>query len=441
MKTDEATLVEYGKDWSKIRPPAPSGIVFPSSTDEVSRFLKLCFEHNQKVVPSGGRTGLSGGALAADGEWVLSLERMNRIGDVDLAAMQIKVQAGAITEAVRNECQAKGVTWPIHFGAIGSSQIGGNIATNAGGHQVLKYGSVRNWVVSLTSVLADGTVLNLDSGLEKSNTGLDLKQLFIGSEGTLGIVTEATLKLVVLSDRRSVVWVGVDSVSDALSILGNLRESRKILDAAELMDRSCVDAVVEHFKMKNPLSEECPYSFLLSVECEVDELEPLVLLWSENGWMKDGVVATTSEQTESLWKIRESIGEVLASKGRLHKNDISLPQGEIANFVERFRDEVASEEIPVFVFGHLGDGNLHLNTLMPGDMKAETFEGKLPELDQKTFQIISDLKGSISAEHGIGLLKRKGLKKALASQEIELMQKIKKVMDPSGILNPGKIYF
>ena len=250
--TDPAELVAYGRDWTKVYAPCPSAIAFPRTTDEVSRLLALCNVEGVAIVPSGGRTGLAGGAVAAKGEIVLSLERMRRMDPVDTLGATVRVQAGAVTEAVHEHCAPLGLTWPVDFASKGSSQVGGNIATNAGGVKVIRYGLTRNWVLGLEVVLADGTVLDLNGALEKNNTGTDLRQLFIGSEGTLGVITHATLKLARVPTKLGVFLFAVPDLAGVLRLFREARQGPFTIMAYEFFTDACLARVQRHRKLRAP---------------------------------------------------------------------------------------------------------------------------------------------------------------------------------------------
>ncbi|HVJ90178.1 MAG TPA: FAD-binding oxidoreductase, partial [Labilithrix sp.] len=259
LSEDPADLTEYGRDWTRVVAPAPSAIAFPRSTDEVSRLLAACNEERVAVVPSGGRTGLAGGAVAANGELVLSFAKMRRMDEVDRLGATVRVQAGAITEAVHAHCAPHGLTWPVDFASKGSSTVGGNIATNAGGVKVIRYGLTRQWVLGLEVVLASGEILHAPGALEKNNTGLDLRQLFIGSEGTLGVVTEATLKLTRLPGVTTVMLFGVRDVASVLRLFREARQGPFTISAYEFFSQRCLDRVTTHRKLRSPLSSPAEY--------------------------------------------------------------------------------------------------------------------------------------------------------------------------------------
>jgi FAD/FMN-containing dehydrogenase len=252
LSQDPHDLEHYGTDWTRVHPARPSGVVFPRSTAEVSDLLRLCHQHKISVVPSGGRTGLSGGAVAARGEIVLSLTKMNRIGEIDPLSLTLPVEAGAVTEAVHQHCQPHGLTWPVDFGSKGSSCVGGNISTNAGGINVIRYGMTRHWVLGLTVVLMNGTVLRLNGSLEKNNTGLDLKHLFIGSEGTLGVVTEAVLKLTPIERDRTLFFFGASNLTQVFYLLEAARKAGFELHAFEAFSRNCFESTTRLHGIRSP---------------------------------------------------------------------------------------------------------------------------------------------------------------------------------------------
>ncbi len=452
LSVDRSDLAEYGRDWTRVLPPAPSAIAFPRSTEQVSRLLAACNAEKAPVVPSGGRTGLAAGALAPSGEIVLSLARMRRIDPVDGLGGTLRVQAGAVTEAVHQHCAADGLTWPVDFASKGSSTIGGNIATNAGGVKVIRYGLTRQWVLGLEVVLASGEVLEIGGALEKNNTGLDLRQLFIGSEGTLGVVTEATLKLAPLPGATTVMVLGVDDVASVLALFRQAREAPFALSAYEFFSDTCLKRLLSHRKLTPPTTEACPYYVLIEAEVEgrteadrarlLERIEPWVSNVFESGVAKDGTLAQHGTQASDLWALREGISESLSATGLPHKNDIALPIAGLDAFcidlAALFGRRYPGWEI--CLFGHVGDGNLHVNVMKPDAMSREAFFAKTKEADRDLFDIVKRHHGSISAEHGIGLLKKPFLSYSRSDGEIDLMRSVKRALDPNGILNPGKIF-
>jgi FAD/FMN-containing dehydrogenase len=451
LSQDAAELAEYGRDWTRVVPPAPSAVAFPRSTEQVSKLLAFCNAEGVAVVPSGGRTGLAGGAMAANGEVVLSLARMRRMDAVDRLGGTVRVQAGAVTEAVHEHCASLGLTWPVDFASKGSSTVGGNIATNAGGVKVIRYGLTRQWVLGLEVVLASGEVLEIGGALEKNNTGLDLRQLFIGSEGTLGVVTEATLKLARLPGATSVMLLGVADVAAVLALFREARSAPFTLSAYEFFSQRCLDRLVAHRKLRPPIAEPCPYYVLVEAEGEgsteadaarlLERIEPWVASVFESGLAKDGTIAQHGSQARDLWALREGISESLSATGLPHKNDVALPIAALDAFCHDL-DGVFASRYPdweICLFGHVGDGNLHINVMKPEAMERADFFTKTKEADRDLFALVQRHHGSISAEHGIGLLKKPFLSFSRSAAEIAVMQQVKRALDPHGILNPGKI--
>ena len=446
LSVDPDDLKNYGKDWTKVFAPAPSAIAFPRTTDEVSRFLKLCLEHSVAVVPSGGRTGLAGGAVAAHGEIVLSLARMNKMGEVDVLAQTVRVQAGSVTEAVHKHCEILDLTWPIDFASKGSSHVGGNISTNAGGVKVIHYGMTRNWVLGLQVVLMDGSILELNGALEKNNTGLDLRQMFIGTEGTLGVITEATLKLARVPRALDVFFFALNDMATVFQLFMEARRAPFTLMAFETLTHNCLEVVCEHLKLKKPFAEPSGAYALIEFERPVSEsaraeLDAWLASLFEKGLVVDGVLAQSPREARELWSLREMIAEALFTSGFVHKNDISLPIAELKNFIDEMYKMYATKHssMEVYLFGHIGDGNLHVNTMKPDDMSRDEFLKRAKESDRDLFSLVQKYQGSISAEHGIRLLKKDALTYSRTAGEISLFKQMKAVFDPKGLLNPGKI--
>ncbi len=438
---DPDDLQNFGRDWTRVFLPAPSLIVFPRTTDEVSRVLALANTHGVAVVPSGGRTGLAAGAVAKDGEVVLSLSRMRRMDPVDVSGGTVRVQAGAITEVVHQHAAEHDLTWPVDFASKGSSQVGGNIATNAGGVKVIRYGLTRQWVLGLEVVLADGRVLELGGALEKNNTGVDLRQLFIGSEGILGVITEATLKLTRNPGKLDVLLFAVTDLAGVLRLFREVRKAPLVPMAYEFFTDVCLRRLLKHRALRAPFAEPSSHYVLLEVE-RGDGLEDWIAGLFERDLIQDGVLAQSPQEAAELWSLREGISESLSATGMPHKNDISLPVAALESFASQL-DAVFAARYPgweIAVFGHVGDGNLHINVMKPDDMEKAAFLAHAKEADRALFELVCAHKGSISAEHGIGLLKKAALPYTRSADEIAIMRGIKAVLDPRGILNPGKIF-
>jgi FAD/FMN-containing dehydrogenase len=443
LSDDPDDLTEYGRDWTRVYAPAPALVAFPRSTAEVAAVLARCDAHGVKVVPSGGRTGLAAGAVARHGELVLSLARMRAMGPVDPVSLTVHVEAGAVTEAVHQHCAPHGLTWPVDFASKGSSQVGGNIATNAGGVKVIRYGLTRQWVLGLQVVLASGEVLELNGALEKNNTGTDLRQLFIGSEGTLGIVTEATLKLTKVPGKLAVLLFAVSDLAKVLELFRRVKTGPFTVAAYEFFTAECLARLERHRKVRVPFTERAPYYVLCEVEhAEEESLETFVGEVFEAGIATDGVRAQHEGEARALWELREGISESLSATGLPHKNDISLPIAALEGFCHEL-GHVFETRYPgweICLFGHVGDGNLHVNVMKPDDLDKPTFLAKTKEADRDMFTLVAKHQGSVSAEHGIGLLKKHALSYSRTETEISLMRAVKKALDPKGILNPGKIF-
>ena len=442
LSDDPDDLATYGRDWTKVYAPAPSLVAFPRSTDEVAAVLARCDANGVAVVPSGGRTGLAGGAVARNGELVLSLARMRAMGPVDPVALTVHVEAGAVTEAVHHHCAPHGLTWPVDFASKGSSQVGGNIATNAGGVKVIRYGLTRQWVLGLVVVTARGDVLRLNGALEKNNTGLDLRQLFIGTEGTLGVITEATLKLTRLPPPQTVLLLGVSDLQAVLALFDAARRGPFTLSAFEFFTDRCLARLRRHRSVKPPFDTECTHYVLMEVEPnDPDALSSWAAKLFEDGLALDGTMSQDGTQAAALWALREGISESLSATGLPHKNDIALPLAALHTFCNEL-EALLAERYPdweLCLFGHIGDGNLHVNVMKPDAMAKDDFLAKTHEADAHMFELVRRHHGSVSAEHGIGLLKKPWLGHTRSPAELELFRAFKRALDPNNTLNPGKV--
>lgn len=442
LTREPAELQEYGRDWTKVYAPDPSAVAFPRSTEEVARLLRLCSQHRVAVVPSGGRTGLAGGAVAKEGELVLSLTKMNHMGEVDTLGNTVRVQAGAVTEAVHQHCAPHGLTWPVDFASKGSSQVGGNIATNAGGVKVIRYGLTRNWVLGLVVVTAKGEVLELNGALEKNNTGTDLRQLFIGSEGTLGVITEATLKLAALPGKLEVFLFAVPDIAAVVRLFREARRAPIQITAYEFFTDKCLARVQRHRKLRAPFEQPSGCYVLLETEGgDPEKTEAWLGSLFERGLVSDGTLAQGQGQAQELWALRESISESLSATGLPHKNDVALPIAELEVFCAEL-DQIFTARYPgweICLFGHIGDGNLHVNVMKPDDLAREEFFKHTSGADHVIFELVRKHHGSISAEHGVGLLKKPYLSYSRSEAELQMLRALKVALDPEGILNPGKV--
>jgi len=442
LSTDSDDLTTYGRDWTKVHTPAPSAIAFPRTSKDVKELVLLARKHRIALVPSGGRTGLAAGAVAMNGEVVISLERMRGKGDVDARAMTLEVDAGVITAEVHTHCEAHALTWPVDLASKGSSTVGGNIATNAGGVKVIRYGLTRQWVLGLEVVTGAGELLVLNGALEKNNTGIDLRQLFIGSEGILGIITKATLKLAHAPGHLDVMLFSVDSLEAVLRLFDSARRGPFTLSAFEFFTDACFRRLARHRSVSLPFAKASSHYVLVEVECGKREaLESWLEQLFNDQVVIDGTLAENVGRARQLWELREGISESLSATGMPHKNDIALPIRELAAFTASLESLFAREwpGFEICLFGHIGDGNLHLNVMKPDAMSKEEFLGHAHRADAHVFDLVRSHYGSISAEHGIGLLKKDFLSYSRSEEEIALFRAMKRIFDPDGILNPGKV--
>ncbi|MDP2139503.1 MAG: FAD-binding oxidoreductase [Gammaproteobacteria bacterium] len=444
VKTDAESLSLYGKDWTKVYDPRPSVIVFPSTIEQVQALVRHANEHGVALVPSGGRTGLSGGAVATSGEVVVAFDRMNRILDFDATDRQVVCQPGVVTEQLQNFAEEKGLFYPVDFASSGSSQLGGNVATNAGGIKVIKYGLTRDWVAGMKVVTGSGELLDLNKGLVKNATGYDLRHLFIGSEGTLGFVVELTMRLATLPKDPTVLVLAVDAMESAMHVL-QIFQTRLPLMAFEFFSEKALAHVVEEKGLQRPCETRGEFYALIEFENSNDQIvEEAMAAFEhcvEQGWALDGTLSQNSSQARDLWRLREDISETI-SRFTPYKNDISVKVSQVPAFLREV-DEIVSRQHPDFEiiwFGHIGDGNVHLNILKPDALDKATFFEQCFKVSHDIFDSVQRYGGSISAEHGVGLLKKPYLSYSRSAAEIDYMKALKKVFDPNGIMNPGKIF-
>ncbi|MFT4764181.1 MAG: FAD/FMN-containing dehydrogenase [Oleispira sp.] len=443
VKTDADSLETFGKDWTKIYAPNPSAIVFPKTTEQVQAIVKFANEHQVALVPSGGRTGLSAGAVAANGEVVVSFDYMNSISGFNAMDKTVRCGAGVITEQLQNYAEEQGLFYPVDFASAGSSQIGGNIGTNAGGIKVIRYGMTRDWVAGLTVVTGKGDILELNKDLVKNNTGYDMRQLFIGGEGTLGFITEATMRLTRPAKNLTVLVLGVPEFEAIMSVL-NTFQTNIDLTAFEFFSDKAMRKVVARGDVPAPFETEAEYYALLEFEAEteghIDQAMELFEKCMEEGWVLDGVMSQSETQAKNLWRLREDISETIA-EWTPYKNDISVVVSKVPPFLNEI-EEVVTREYPDFEiiwFGHIGDGNLHLNILKPDDLAKEVFFEQCAKVSTWVFEIVEKYQGSVSAEHGVGMTKKAYLKYTRSEAEIDYMRAVKAVFDPNNIMNPGKL--
>ncbi|MNX94108.1 putative FAD-linked oxidoreductase [compost metagenome] len=442
--TDADSLNAYGKDWTKHFAPAPCAIVFPKSIEQVQAIVRWANQHRVALVPSGGRTGLSAAAVAANGEVVVAFDYMNQIlafNEFDRTAV---CQPGVVTKQLQLFAEEQGLYYPVDFASSGSSQIGGNIGTNAGGIKVIRYGMTRNWVAGLKVVTGTGELLELNKDLIKNATGYDLRQLFIGAEGTLGFVVEATMRLDRAPQNLTAMVLGAADFDSIMPVL-HAFQNKLDLTAFEFFSDKALAKVMARGDVPAPFDTECPFYALLEFEATSEAVAEAALATFEHcveqGWVLDGVMSQSEQQLQNLWKLREYISETI-SHWTPYKNDISVTVSQVPAFLHDI-DAIVTQHYPEFEivwFGHIGDGNLHLNILKPDAMAKDEFFAKCATVNKWVFETVDKYHGSISAEHGVGMTKRDYLGYSRSPEEIACMKAIKAVFDPNGIMNPGKIF-
>ena len=448
----DGDLTAYEHDWRQRACGRALAVVRPGSTDEVAAVVRACAARGASIVPQGGNTGLAVGSVPDDSgtQVVLSLRRMDAVRAIDAANLTITVEAGGILQNLQQAAEQAGFLFPLSMASEGSCTIGGNLAANAGGTQVLRYGNARELCLGLEVVTAQGEVWNGLSGLRKDNTGYDLRDLFIGSEGTLGIITAATMKLYPLPAARLIAWAAVPSMQAAVDLLGLAHQHLGAgLTGFEVMNQFALSLVDKHYPQQRvPLFRTSPWCVLLENSDHESEdhartlFERLLEAALEAGCVNDAVVAESLSQAQALWHIRESIPLAQAEEGLNIKHDISVPVSRIPAFVAE-TDALLAREVPgvrLVDFGHLGDGNLHYNVQAPegGDAKAFLREQE-ERINTLVFDAVARHGGSISAEHGIGSLKAAKLPHYKSPVAMRMMRALKQALDPQGILNPGRV--
>lgn len=423
-------------------------VVRPGTTEEVAFVVAACAAAGVRIVPQGGNTGLVGGQVP-DGEILLSLTRLDRIRAVDPVDMTLTVEAGCTLDAVHHAAEAAGCLFPLHIASQGTCQIGGNLATNAGGTAVLRYGNAKELVLGLEVVLADGRVWNGLKRLRKNNAGYDLRQLFLGTEGTLGIITAAVLKLFPQPAQRVTAFCGVPSPAAALALLKRLRgEVGDALTTFELMASFGLETVLAHMPgTVRPLAGTHPWYVLAEFSAPTRAFDLATLMEEglgagmEAGEIVDAAIASSGAQAANMWRLREDMSEAQKHEGGSIKHDVSVPVSRVPEFLERALAacEAALPGIRPCPFGHVGDGNIHFNLSQPVGMAKADFIGQWERFNRIVHDIVTDMDGSIAAEHGIGQLKREELAHYADPLAIELMARLKTAIDPAGTLNPGKV--
>lgn len=451
LLSDPGDIAPYLTDWRGAYKGKAALVVRPASTAEVSGVLTLCHQEGIPVVTQGGNTGLCGGSMpdASGRQIVLSLNRLNRIRDIDAANDTLVAEAGCVLADVQNAAREVGRLFPLSMGSEGSCTIGGNLATNAGGIAVLRYGNMRDLTLGIEVVLPDGRIWDGLRALRKDNTGYDLKHLFIGSEGSLGVITAAVLKLYPLPTEKAVAFAALPSPEAAIELFKHLRSlCGARLTGFELMSRMSLDFVLRHMVgSTDPMEAPHPWYLLIeltdsSPNANLRELIETGLIGPlEDGRVLDAVIAADEAQAAALWKLREGISEAQNFEGPSIKHDIAVPVGSIPGFIDK-ASAALSREIPgirLVCYGHVGDGNLHFNLSKPPDSENADFRAQAGRIGRIVYDVVAQFTGSISAEHGLGQSKRQDIVHYKSGLELELMRSIKALLDPKAIINPGKV--
>jgi FAD/FMN-containing dehydrogenase len=445
--TDPDVVAPYAQDWTRRWQGKPLAVVRPATMGEVAAVIRACADAAVPLVPQGGNTGLVGAGVPQDGEVVLSLRRLNSVGPVDRLTRTLVAGAGATLADVQRAARAEGLDVGIDFAARDSATIGGIVATNAGGERVLRHGVTRTQVRGLEAVLADGSIIRRMSGLPKDNTGYDLIQLLVGSEGTLGVITAVQLRLVPAARAAGTALVAVKTIDDALSVLDAVRQRFAGLDAAEYFHDDGLQLVLRHRKLASPFDRPHPLYVLVEVAdagvggggagsgVEGAAVDDLAELLGELPMVRDAVLAGTAADRRRLWELREAHTESISAEGVPVKLDVALPLSRLGLFEQQLPDvvrAVAPHAVPI-LFGHIAEGNVHVNLLAATEDDAE---GAVTEA---VLKLVAWLGGSISAEHGIGLAKRRWLPLTREPADLAAMRAIKHALDPAGILSPGRV--
>ena len=445
--TDPSELVPHLTEWRDRYEGSTPLMVSPSSTREVAAIVRACAQAGTPMVPQGGNTGLCGGAIPDErgGEILISLRRLDRIRSLSPLDYSMVVEAGCILSDLQRAAADAGRLFPLSLAAEGSCQIGGNLSTNAGGINVLRYGSARNQVLGLEVVLPDGRIWDGLRALRKDNAGYDLKQLFIGAEGTLGIITAATLRLYPPVKNLQTAFVGLPGANEAVELLAWLREhAADRLQAFELIQHRALQFVLRHIPAtRNPFGADYPWYALLEAaeDSAIEAFEPLLMRAFEASLVTDAVVAKSRTEANDLWRLRHSVSEAQKYEGASLKHDISVPVSRIGEFIgeAETRGLARIPDARVVAFGHVGDGNVHFNISQPESWTAERFLEQREAMAELVYGVTASFGGSISAEHGIGRAKREDLARYRSDTELSLMRSVKRALDPRNIMNPGKV--
>lgn len=446
LLTDENDIKPYLADWRGVKTGRAELVLRPRTTDDIVAIVRAAAQHRVGLVPQGGNTGLVGGSVpeeVPERVAMVSLQRMNRVLSVDAAGLSMEVEAGAVLANVHTAAEAEGVRFPLSLGSKGSATIGGLVSTNAGGTQVLRFGPMRSLVLGMEAVLADGTILNQLSPLRKDNSGYDIKQLLIGAEGTLGVVTRLGLRLVPQDRKTTVAWVGVASLDDALALLARLRTAvGEAVESFEVIGDVVMQLVRTHIPdIHIPLGEDHGFHLLIEVATDHHIVEEVLGAALSEGIVEDATIAATLSQAEALWNLREHVPIAEKMDGVAVKNDIAVAVASVPEFVREAmtmfrRDHPSARPI---IFGHLGDGNLHFNLRPPENAGPEWLAGPGEDARHALHDLVREFGGTISAEHGIGTLKKAELLRLGDPGKLAAMRAIKSALDPLSIMNPGKV--
>jgi FAD/FMN-containing dehydrogenase len=453
FSADPEALEPWLTDWRGRFRGRACALASPASTAQVSAIVKLCARHGVAIVPQGGNSGMVGGATPDESgnALLLSLRRMNAVRNLDAANRMITCEAGVVLQTLHETVAAHDLRFPLTLGGKGSATVGGLVSTNAGGSQVLRHGSMRALVLGLEAVLADGEVFSMLTPLKKDNRGFDLKQLLIGSEGTLGIVTAATLRLVPTIAERTVIWAGLPSLEAARALLLHCeREAGQQIEGFEVIPAGCLDSVLEYLPdARAPLAQDHAWHALIEVVADAAQApalrelgETMMARAFESGLVDDAVIAASEAQAERFWLLRESIAPAERARGTAVQHDISVPVERMPEFVEAIVPVIEADwpGTRAIAFGHLGDGNVHFHVLAPESVnEAQWHDGDGKRISAQVYDMVTQWGGSISAEHGIGQLKREELHRLGDPAALAMMARVKHALDPAGLLNPGKL--
>lgn len=445
-------MLPYVTDWRGRYAGRAALVVKPATTEEVAAIVKLCTETRTPIVAQGGNTSLCGASVPDDtgAAIVLNLSRMHRVREIDVDNNTLSVEAGCVLQTIQQTASDVDRLFPLSLASEGTCQIGGNIATNAGGTSVLRYGNMRDLVLGLECVLPNGDIWHGLRGLRKDNTGYDLKQLFIGSEGTLGVITAAVLKLYPQPKARATALVALASAEDGLDLLNVVKQNfGDRLTGFEVMMRVCLDLVFRHIpNTQDPFAQRYPWCALVELTDThaqndlTEDLQNELVKFMQTHKVQDAVVARSVAQSNQLWHLRENISEAQRLEGISIKHDISVSVSRVPQFISEASDALVKQfhGIRIVAFGHMGDGNIHFNCSKPDAQDNAAFIAQTEQVNRLVHDKVHALNGSISAEHGIGQLKRGELLRYKSDVEIELMRALKKTFDPNNIMNPGKIF-